>query len=428
MNKNQKKIAGPEWFRLDNAAKIYPAVIGGDFTAVFRISVTLQENIIYSALADAIPLVSQRFPYFNVTLSHGLFWYYLEKVGNHPRLHADENEICTAFPIGSKKEVMYRILVRDKTISVEFVHIITDGGGALEFLKTLLFQYLKNCGKIDRLPEGVFDPAGDPEPHEYEDSFSRHFNKRIPPTENPKPALHLPFRFNTRPRFRTLTAEVSSDEIYARAKAFNVSITEYLVAVYLAVLQDIFFELPEHKRRGAIRVQVPVNLRKLFGSRTMRNFSLFVVPEIDLRLGRFSFNDIASTVHHMVRLETHPLRISRIIKRNVGSEKNIFIRIIPVFVKRMILYLAYYTFGSGLCTGVLTNMGKLDLPPEISQFIDSVAITPPPPNNKVKISCGVASIGDRMRITFGSIAEGQRLENAFLRFLLNEGIEVKLLK
>ncbi len=416
----------PEWFRLDNAAKIYPAVIGGEFTAVFRISVTLKDDIVYSCLASAIPIVAARFPYFNVVLSHGLFWYYLEKSDLVPRLHADSNEICTAFPIGSKKEVMYRILVSNKTLSIEFVHILTDGSGALEFLKTLLGQYLVNCGKIDSLPATIINPGQRPDPEEYEDSFGRYFNKRTPATENPKPALHLPFNLNMKPRFRTMTGEIDSQEIAARAKASGVSVTEYLAAVYLAVLQDIFYRLPEKKRRGVIRVQVPVNLRKYFSSRTMRNFSLFVVPETDLRLGRFSFNDICESVHHIMRLETHPLRISRIIKRNVGSEKLLIVRIMPVFIKRLILAFAYHIFGSGLFTGVLTNMGIIEFPEGIGQHVEAFSITPPPPNSKVKISCGIASFGNTMRITFGSIAEEQILEKEFFRFLLNQGIGVRL--
>lgn len=427
MSREKKGRDDTDWFRLDNAAKIYPAVIGGDFTAVFRISAILMEDIVYSALADAITVAATRFPYFNVTLSNGLFWYYLEKVDTKPRLYPDEPEICTAFPIGSKREVMYRIIVKEKTISVEFVHIITDGGGALEFLKTLLYEYFRNLSKIDVLPSGICDPSVEPDPEEYEDSFSKYFNKRIPATENPKPALHLPFRLNNRPRFRTMVAEIDSGEINARAKELNVSVTEYLVAVYLAVLQDLFYKLPERKRRGVIRVQVPVNLRRLYGSRTLRNFSLFVVPELDLRLGMFAFSDILDTVHHMVRLETHPLRISRIIRRNVGGEKLFIIRVIPVIIKRLILAIFYYTFGSGLCTGVLTNMGRIDIPPEIGKYIDCVAITPPPPNKKVKVSCGVASFGSKMRITFGSIAEEQNLEKGFLRFLLKEGIGVRIL-
>jgi hypothetical protein len=417
----------PYWFKLDNAAKIYPAVIGGDFTAVFRITVTLKDDVVYRPLSEAISAVALRFPYFNVTLSAGAFWYYLEGIDSKPRLYAESGEKGIAFPLGSKKEVMYRILVRKNRISVEFVHILTDGGGALEFLKTLLYQYFRNIGIAISLPEGIIDPDSNPSAEETEDSFGKYFNKRIPATENPPMALHLPFRLNSRPRFRTVSAEMDSVQIREKAKEYNLSITEYLTSVYLYVLQEIFLNGPEKRRNGIIRVQVPVNLRKMFPSRTMRNFSLFVMPEIDLRLGPLTFDEVANMVHHFLQLETTPKRISRIITRNVGKEKLLIIRILPLFVKRFILYLAYHTFGSGLCTGVLTNMGVIGLPSPLAEAVDSFSVTPPPPNKKIKISCGIVSYNNKMRITFASIAAERKLESGFFRFLTDSGIKVKLL-
>jgi NRPS condensation-like uncharacterized protein len=428
MNHEESIQKEPEWFRLDNAAKIYPAVIGGEFTAVFRISVLLREDIVYSALAAAIPVVAARFPYFNVKLSNGIFWFYLERNQGKPRLYADIGEVCTGFPVGSANEVMYRILVKEKELSIEFVHILTDGGGALEFLKTFLYQYLTNTGKISSLPEGIVSPDARPDPAEYEDAFGRHFNKQIPATENPPGAMHLPFSLNRRPRLRLLTAELPSEAVRLKARSYNLTVTEYLASVYLKVLQDIFSRLPGKKGRGIVRVQIPVNLRNHFGSKTMRNFSLFVMPELDLRLGSYSFEDIARSVHHVIRLETQPLRIGRIIRRNVGKERNLLIRILPVFIKKLFLYMAYHTYGSGLNTGVLTNLGNLKLPPEMAMHAEAFTIIPPPPNKKIKINCGVASYGEKMRITFASIAATRELEKGFFRFLSSEGIEVRLIK
>jgi NRPS condensation-like uncharacterized protein len=416
----------PYWFRLDNAAKIYPAVIGGHFTAVFRISVILKEPVVYKYLAEAVPVVAARFPYFNVTLSSGVFWYFLEGIESKPRLFVEGDDKSTAFPLGSRNEVMYRILAREDRISVEFVHILTDGGGGFEFLRTLLFQYFKNSGLISETPAGVFDPASKPSKEETEDSFGKYFNKRIPAAKNLSMALHLPFRLNSKPEFRTLTAEVATAQIKAKAKEYNISITEYLTSVYLYVLQELFLTFPEKKRKGIIRVQVPINLRRIFPSGTMRNFSLFVMPEIDLRLGRLDFPEVAKTVHHILQLESTPNRISRIIARNVGKEKLLIIRMMPLFIKRIILYIAYHTFGSGLCTGVLTNMGGLSLPDTIADQVDCFIVSPPPPNKKIKISCGVVSYNDKMRITFASIAEGRVLESAFFRFLTGEGVDVRL--
>jgi len=51
----------------------------------------------------------------------------------------------------------------------------------------------------------------------------------------------------------------------------------------------------------------------------MRNFSLFVTPEIDFRLGKYSFEEILKIVYHKMQVETDEKLINKIISRNVGS-------------------------------------------------------------------------------------------------------------
>ena len=55
------------------------------------------------------------------------------------------------------------------------------------------------------------------------------------------------------------------------------------------------------------------------------------MPEIDPRLGEYSFEEITRIVHHYMQLETDKRQIMRIIRRNVGGEKNLMVRAIPLF-------------------------------------------------------------------------------------------------
>src|SRR6187397_369592 len=90
----------------------------------------------------------------------------------------------------------------------------------------------------------------------------------------------------------------------------------------------------------------------------MRNFSLFVTPEIDLSLGAYSFEEIVKTVHHIMQLETDKKLINKMIARNVGAERNIWLKNTPLFIKSLILYLTYTSAGPSLYSGVITNLGK----------------------------------------------------------------------
>jgi NRPS condensation-like uncharacterized protein len=137
--------------------------------------------------------------------------------------------------------------------------------------------------------------------------------------------------------------------------------------------------LPAFRKRTSgkiIRIEVPVNLRRMFPSRTMRNFSLYVMPGIDLRLGHYTFDEVVKTVYHQMTLETDKKLIGKMISRNVGGEKHPLIRRVPLFLKTLILSKLYET-GTKQYSGVVTNMGKIDLHPEINGLIHKFIFIPP---------------------------------------------------
>ena len=57
------------WLRLDNAAKIYPAVRDRELTSVFRIGVSLKERIKAKQFLEAIHELEERFPYIDPGIS-----------------------------------------------------------------------------------------------------------------------------------------------------------------------------------------------------------------------------------------------------------------------------------------------------------------------------------------------------------------------
>lgn len=415
------------WLRLDNAAKIYPAITNHELTSVFRASVELKERIIARKLLEAVHALENRFPYYKVKLRAGFFWYYLDSDNSPIPVISDLKSPCRAF---GKNELLFRVLAKEKVISVEFSHILTDGTGALEFLKSLIYIYLEKCG-ISVPQELSFHHAGvRPDKEEHEDAFKRYFRKIDAPQLKLPKAFHLPFQLKRKPRFEVLTAIVPLDAILKQARQFEVSLNEYLVSIFLYSLQNIFEQQSKFKKRVAskvLRVQVPVNLRRLFPSKTMRNFSLFVLPEIDLRLGHYSFEEIIKTVYHQLRLETDKKLISKTISRNVGGEKKAFVRILPLFIKSLFLS-RLYKIRSRQYSGVLTNLGKIEIDPLVNGFIDKFIFIPPPPNNVLKVNCAVAGFNNNLALSFGNTTESKELERQFLTFLTSRGIAVKIMK
>jgi NRPS condensation-like uncharacterized protein len=414
------------WYPLDNAAKIFPAITDDEVTSVFRISVYLKKPIIIQNLFKAVGIIEPRFPYYKVKLKKGFFWYYLESSDFKTPVEVDNQRICRKFNEG---EGLFRVLVRKNRLTLEFCHILADGSGAFEYLKTLMATYFELCGV--KLPDSFeyMKPGEIPCEEEYEDAYHRYFKENIPASIKQAKAFHLPIPLSPKPRFDVLTLMVSTEELKQKAKEKGVSITVYLTAVYFYVMQEIFESLPVsswHRRHKKLSIEMPINLRNLYPSKTMRNFTLFVLPKMDLRLGHYSFDEMLKIVYHQMELETDVKLINKILSLNVGSERKLIIRSIPLFIKSFVLKLSYYSLGSSQYTGVLTNLGRVVYPKEIEDEIDYIVVSPPPPNKDIKINCGIIGFKDKLAISFGGITKTKELERRYVKFLVDQGIHVKL--
>ena len=78
-----------KWYRLDNAALIFPAIIRKNWNNVFRVSVTLTEPVDPELLNHAVADLLPRFPTVYVRLKAGFFWYYLETIAEAPKAELD---------------------------------------------------------------------------------------------------------------------------------------------------------------------------------------------------------------------------------------------------------------------------------------------------------------------------------------------------
>ena len=164
-----------DWYRLDTAALIFPAIARNDWSNAFRLSATLTEEIDPALLQQAADEMENRFPSFFVTLHKGLFWYYLEKSRRHVTVRPDYAYPLTFMRRRELRRNCLRILFYKNRIAVEFFHAVSDGRGGSVFLCNLVARYLELKYGIDVPKSGMIRTLTEqPAAEELEDSFLKY--------------------------------------------------------------------------------------------------------------------------------------------------------------------------------------------------------------------------------------------------------------
>lgn len=412
------------WYRLDNAAMIYPSIQSDRITTMFRISMTLKETVNPKILQKSLEAVIENFPFYRVRLKKGFFWYYLEHNPKLPRVERD-----VRYPLGRLHprlgtRFLFRVRYWQTRIAVEFCHVLTDGTGGLTFLKALVYDYLKRLGKNVGEPgdipvELLSDDAA-------EDAYNRFYKSPLPLPDKGKKAFHIKGKLLRPGAVQITTGVIPMESILSEAKKRKVSLTTLLVAIYIDALQELQdINVFKNTKKRPVAVQVPVNMRAIYPSKTLRNFSLFVIPEIDPRLGKYSFDEILQIVRETLITQTNEKAISRYLSRNVGGQRNWLVRIIPLFFKKLLMPFLYTRMGENLCSGTLSNLGFVKLPEGMAKEIELVDfILGTNPINKT--GCAVCGFEDKLVVNFSRSTQESEVERLFFTRLVKLGIHVKI--
>ena len=112
--------------------------------------------------------------------------------------------------------------------------------------------------------------------------------------------------------------------------------------------------------------------------------------------------------------------------RNVNGEKFIAVRIIPRLMKDIYMNYKHNELGEKPCSGSLSNLGIVDLPPEIAVHVDYFDFIPAPAP-ATKCNCSVISFQDKISISFGRTIYETEIEKYFFNRLIKFGVPVKVI-
>lgn len=420
------------WYKLDNAAKIYPAIREEDWSPIFRIAAVLKEEVNPEILQAALIMTYKRFPTFSVNIMKGLFWYYFEPSEAEPKVMLENTYPTAPFSETGDGGYLFRVLYYHKRISLEIFHSITDGYGATIFLRTLLFNYFTlllgkepTANPLELDNYGILYHKDLPTPEETADAFQHYAlnNNEMNLKENI--AFKIPGTRISEGALKALHILVNVKDLYKLAKEFDATITEFLTSLFIhAILNAAVYSVSEKK---PIKISVPINLRKRFPSKTLRNFSSYINVEFtpEGNVDNITLKHICETVSKQIREAVDIELLRSKFSGTVQAEKNIVMRMAPLVLKNLVLKTNYSLYGERITSSTLSNMGNIELPESIAGFIERFDFLIGAPRENA-FNCAVISYKHTISISFSSVIAENTVPKKFVDFLVENGLKVTL--
>lgn len=414
------------WSRLDNSAKIYPMLVNKKSQNIFRLSVTLKEKVDKNILLDALKMTIERFPVYKVRLMKGAFWYYLDD--NHAKIKVYPMDALSFKKITDKScgGYCFRVSYFDTQIVCDFFHAICDATGAAEFVKSLVYTYLNLSGKEVFSDQKVLTVGSPVMREELEDSFLANY-KKLPLKDlkikdmQGKNAYHIKGILFDNVGNGIIHMYCDVKEVLDICHAKGCTMTEYLGALFMMAIYESQIKGKEENANN-IQLFVPINLRKIFGSKTLRNFSLFS------RIGCNPYEDmemdkLIKIMHDNLKRDMDKDVLKDKISTTVWAEKFFLVRFVPLFVKRFFFNFSNYFFGKKKKTATLSNFGVLDIPDSMKKHVESVSFAISS-NATTPLSLSIISCNGKLCITFTRRITDTQIEKNFASYLTKDGVNL----
>ncbi len=414
-----------EWYKLDLSAIVYPTLQRKDFSSVYRLSILLKEEIQPDILQKAVDMALPRFPLYKAAIRKGLFWRYLEPNNRPgPFVQPDVKNFCQPMGFKDNNRYLIRFYYYGNRIAFESHHSLGDGTGGMCVLMTVTATYLRLLGKEIENSGFVLDINEQPDEQELEDAYMRYANAKVCP---PRPGEKTYRVRGTKEPFYTLNiidGIMSTSEVSKVAKSYHATITEYLNAVLIYALmkrQEEAF----HVGLKPVNIAMPVNLRRFFPSKTLRNFITMIYPGIDPRLGEYTFEEIVEHVHNYMQYHLNEKLLRGDITTNAATTRNAFIRVVPLFIKDYVVRQFYTKVQDRNSSAGLTNMGVLPVPENMKPYVERFDVYMGQPFSN-RTNCAIISFNDILTINFASSIIEADVERYFFRKLVQDGVHVKI--
>lgn len=402
-------------FAIDSASLLFLSTIQKNHTNSFRFSMTLTEEICPEILQKAVDNIYRGFPTIIAGFHPGFFHYTQVPASAPPRVQQDPGILHTM----EKAEIhncAYRVLYRKNTIAIEAFHALTDGFGAISSITTLAAEYLRIKAKV-LIPHNsaLPDPQQEPVPEETSDAYL-HYQAGAPLLVPSRYSYQLPGDVPSVHGVRIFQRRLPTKALLDASRKHDVSMTVLLSTLMAEAVMELQHKHAAGKKHKPVRIMIPMDLRKMFPSHTLRNFVLYALPTLEPQDQCLPLQERLHNFKHQIQTQLERSRLASIMAYNVRTQQAWYFRFIPWALKSLCLRIGYRIFGGSNSCMTITNLGNVQLPEEMRPYVTDfeVMLTP---RAKSPYNFSILSYNGTSTINISRFGESTELEERFFRKL-----------
>ena len=411
-----------QWSKLDNAAKIFPPTSDHQDTKVFRCACRLKEDVIPNFLQQAVEIALNDFPTYKSVIRKGLFWYYFEQSSIVPVVSKEEKSPCSILYRENEKNLLFEVTYHRNRINLEVYHAIADAVAAIQFLKHIVYIYIKLAK--DELDSLELKGTAKITSLKGEDGFLKNYSNS---KGKKNPSLGKAYKVKGRQIegqvLKIINGTASTSQLLQTAHRYNTTISIYLTALLIYAISKT---IPDKERNRLVVISVPVNLRPYFKSSSLSNFfSVLHVPyninKSGSLLGERDLIEIIEYVKKFFKEELKTEKLQLRLNRLVAIENNYASRVVPLVIKKPILKIAHSVINKEV-TSSLSNIGKVEVYKPFEKHIEGFDMCV----STRGVQLCACSFLDEISISFTSPFIESNVEKYFFRELSSKGINLNI--
>ena len=380
------------WTKVDTASIMFTSLTSKNWGRTFAFTVIMKDDINPAVLRTAVNDVLPNYPSASSDLRSGFFWSYQIIVDTAAEIRPETTRPLLPITARQKGLPNLRFVYAGKTLTLEAAHCIGDGRGVMRLYEEVLTRYV---ALLDGKQEPYLPIA--PASETMENAFDSYYEKGgEKPSGRLAPAFHFDEHYE-KDYIKLLFAEMSKDSIRALAHSHAMTVTEYLSCVLvLGVIRSVEAPITQ-----PITISIPVDLRRFFPTKTLRNFTIESHISFEPNGRRdYTLEDILEAMQGSLKASLKKELLQKELNKFGALKTNPVLRAVPYFIKKPVL--AVLQKGSHKdATTIFTNLGERTPPALLANAVEKYRfINGDTRRYGLPVTCSCVSFRDTLSLCF----------------------------